>query len=287
MLSAVLMLGMAQGCGDNYDSVVMPVKNDLELSVDGHTGGFSVNYGAAPDNDIKVEVHSNTLWKVAIECDGGWCTADKLTGRGDETFTLSILENINKERDAFITVYMVDREGERISVEGQTTSIMMTLKQAVSDVRLAPSSLAPFAASDNPSQRMTIDANVAWTLDVTYEGEPTSGFVSITPVSGMTSNDDGTFGGEGNASFELTVGDNRTAAARRAFLNLRRVMATYTVEIRQIRSDYTFDVTPLETRTVAAEGGPLTFEVYSQEGWEAIGMSRIHISEPTRQAGIS
>lgn len=278
ILAAALMLGMAQGCSDNYDSVVMPVKNGLELKVDGHSGAFSVDYGAAPDNDIRVAVESNTLWKVEIECEGGWCTSDKATGRGDETFTLSILENINKERSAFVTVYMVDSEGEKISGEGQTTSIQMTLKQAVSDVRLTPSSLAPFAPTGNERVRMGIESNVAWTLDVTYEGENTADFVNITPSTGMTANGDGTYSGDGEASFDLTLADNRTAAERRAFLNLRSVIATYSVEIRQNKSDYTFDVSPVETRVVAAEGGTLTFGVYSQDGWEAVGCDWIGFS---------
>ena len=229
LVSLMMMLGMS-ACSDNYDAGLKPTKNQLELKVDGHTSGFSVDYGAEPDNNIKVEVESNTLWKVSIECEGGWCTADKMTGRGNETITLSILENINKERSARVMVYVVDADGDAVSNEG-TTSIEMTLKQAVSDVRLSPSSLEPFEAQNPRSQEFSIVSNVNWTLDVSYEGENPTEFVMIAPLSGMTPNEDGTYSGSAGATFRMTLQDNRTAADRKAFLNLVSAVSRYTIEI--------------------------------------------------------
>lgn len=264
-----LMMAGAMACSDNYDATQMPTKTDLELAVDGHSTAFSVDYGAEPNNAITVEVKSNTLWKVEIDSEGGWCSADKLTGRGNETFKLSILENINKERNAFVTVYIVDADGEKIaSSDGQTTSITMTLKQAVSDVRLSPASFEPFKASGNESQRVTIEANVAWTLSVAYEGEDPTEFIGITPTDdNMTPEANGTWSGNSEAQFIMSVADNRTAAERRAFLNLRSNVGSYSVEIVQAKSDYTFDVSPTGQQTVGAEGGSIDFGIISLSDW--------------------
>ncbi len=270
LAAAFLTLAGVAACSDNYDTGLMPTKNQLELKVDGHTSAFSVDYGAAPDDKIEVQVESNTLWKVSIECEGGWCTADKMTGRGNEIITLSILENINKERSARIMVYVVDADGEAVSNEG-TTSIEMTLKQAVSDVRLSPSSLEPFEAQNPRSQEFTIISNVNWTLDVSYEGENPTEFVMITPLSGMTQGVNGTYAGSEGATFMMTLQDNRTAADRKAFLNLVSAVSRYTIEITQTKSSYTFDVTPSENQTVGAVGGEIPFGVLSpNSGWDAI-----------------
>ncbi|MDE6785553.1 MAG: hypothetical protein K2J46_00730, partial [Muribaculaceae bacterium] len=270
LAAAFLTLAGIAACSDNYDTGLMPTKNQLELKVDGHSSGFSVDYGAATDNNIKVEVESNTLWKVSIECEGGWCTADKMTGRGNETITLSILENINKERSARVMVYVVDADGDAVTNEG-TTSIEMTLKQAVSDVRLTPSSLEPFEAQNPRSQEFTIISNVNWTLDVSYEGENPTEFVMITPLSGMTPGADGTYSGSAGATFRMALQDNRTAADRKAFLNLVSAISRYTIEITQTKSSYTFDVTPSENQTVGAEGGEIPFGVLSpNSGWDAV-----------------
>lgn len=267
MTAAALALTGMLSCSDNYDTARVPTRSELDLKVDGHDKAFTVEYGAEPDNDIKVSVESNTLWKVGIECEGGWCTADRLTGRGSETFTLSILENIKKDRDATVLVYIVDSDGNRISEEGRTTSIQMTLRQAGSDVRLAPSSFEPFKARDNERQRMTVQSNVPWTLEVSYEEDDPSRFITITPADdSMTATGDGRFSGSGDASFDMTVADNGTAAERRAYINLKSVAATYSVEIIQNKSEYTFDVSA-EKRTVEPQGGTLKFGVLSQSSW--------------------
>lgn len=284
--AALLTLAGTAACSDNYDTQLMPTKNQLELKVDGHSSAFSVDYGAAPDHDIKVEVESNSLWKVSIECEGGWCTADKMTGRGNETITLSILENINKERSARVMVYIVDAQGDAVTNEG-TTSIEMTLKQAVSDVRLSPSSLEPFEAQNPRSQEFTIVSNVNWTLDVSYEGENPTEFVTITPLSGMTPEFNGTFSGSAGATFRMTLQDNRTAADRKAFLNLVSDVSRYTIEVTQTKSSYTFDVTPSENQTVGAEGGDIPFGVLSpNSGWDAVcSASWVSLSVPSVAEG--
>ncbi len=266
MLAAVLASVGLQACSDNLEGTLEPKRETLVLTVDGHDKAFTVDYGAEP-NSITLNVKSNTLWKVEVECEGGWCTTNKVTGRRDETVTLSILENINKERNAFITVYIVDANGDRITSEGQTTSIMMTLKQDVSDVRLAPASFEPFKPQGNERQRMQIDANVAWTLDITYEGDNPTEFITITPTDDrMISEGNGKFRGDGSATFDMTVLDNRTAAERRAFINLQSVTASYSVEIIQNKSEYTFDVSA-DKRTVEPQGGTVRFGVLSYSKW--------------------
>lgn len=267
VLAAALMLLGLQCCSDNYDAELVPTLGERNLTVDGHDTAFTMNFNAGPSTS-EVKVASNTLWKVEVVCEGGWCSVDKVSGRGDESFSMSLRDNMISKRTCSVTVYMVDAQGEKLeNVPG--SSLTITVTQDVSAVRLTPSSLEPFSPQGNDRQLFEVIANVAWTLDVSYEGENTAEFITIVPESGdMNSVGDGTFEGEGEASFYMSVADNRTAADRKAYINLRSEVGSYSVEISQIKSDYSFDVTPSENRVVAASGGTVAFGVLSIVGWD-------------------
>ena len=257
---------MSPGCSDNIDTGLVPVVSERTLAVDGHDTAFNLSFNAGPSTS-EVKVESNTLWKVEVVCDGGWCSVDKVSGRGSESFSMSLRDNMLEKRTCSVTVYMVDAQGEKLTgVPG--SSLTITVTQDVSAVRLTPSSLEPFKPQGNERQLFEITANVAWTLDVSYEGDNASEFISITPEGGdMHPAGDGTFSGEGAASFYMSVADNRTAADRKAYINLRSDVGNYSVEISQVKSDYSFDVTPAENQVVAAEGGRIAFGVLSIVGW--------------------
>lgn len=260
-----MMLGVS-ACSDNVDTDLVPVIGDRTLSVDGHSSAFTIDFNAGPSTtDIKVE--SNTLWKVEAISNGGWLSVDKVSGRGDESFSLSVRDNMIETRTGSVTVYMVDAQGERLeNVPG--SSLTITVVQAVSKVRLEPSSLTPFAPTGNQRQLFNVIANASWTLDVSYEGSNPSQFVSITPESGdMTENGDGSFSGSNEATFYVSIADNRTAADRKAYINLHSDVGEYSVEISQLKSEYSFDVTPGENQVVAAAGGMIDFGVLSISGW--------------------
>ena len=266
MLAAALVLLGLPCCSDNYDKELMPTVGDRVLKVDGHDTAFNLSFNASPStNEVKVE--SNTLWKVEVVCEGGWCSTDKVSGRGSEAFSLILRDNMIAERKCSVTVYMVDAEGNKLEgVPG--SSLTITVTQAVSAVRLDPSSLPPFAPQDNQRELFRVIANVPWTLDVTYEGENATEFITITPESGsMARAEGGAFEGENEATFYVSVADNRTAADRKAYINLRSGVGSYSVEISQIKSEYSFDVSPAENQVVAAEGGSIAFGVLSIVGW--------------------
>ncbi len=265
MTAALLLLGLP-GCSDNVDSELIPSVSERLLSVDGHDTAFNLSFNAGPSTS-EVQVESNTLWKVEVVCDGGWCSVDKVSGRGNESFSMSIRDNMLEKRTCSVTVYMVDAQGEKlVGVPG--SSLTITVTQDVSAVRLTPSSLEPFKPQGNERQLFVVTANAAWTLDVSYEGDNASQFITITPESGdMQPVGDGTFSGEGDATFYMSVADNRTAADRKAYINLRSDVGNYSVEISQKKSDYSFDVTPGENQVVAAEGGSIAFGVLSIVGW--------------------
>lgn len=268
LASALMLLGLP-GCSNNVDSDLMPTVADRVLTVDGHDTAYTMNFSAAPSSN-EINVESNTLWKVEVVCEGGWCSVDKVSGRGNESFSIILRDNMIAKRTCSVTVYMVDAQGEKLEgVAG--SSLAITVSQDVSSVQLSPSSLAPFSPQPTGREKLTVIANMGWTLDVTYEGENPVEFVTITPESGdMQSVGNGSFSGNGEASFWVSVADNRTAADRKAFLNLRAEgdVGSYTIEISQNKSDYTFDVTPSENQVVAADGGSIDFGVLSISGWK-------------------
>lgn len=269
MLAASILAIGSFSCSDNLDPDLEPNKYERTLSVmDAEGKEFSnhtLDLGAAPSS-IAVKVESNTRWAVEItDCAGGWCDVDVFNASGDGSFTITVLDNMKEERNCYVTVYKTDAQGNK-ETDG---SYQLKVHQAVSDVRLSPSSLPSFAPSGNSRQEFNIISNVAWTLDVTYEGTDPIRFVSITPASGtMRSNGDDTFSGDGAASFYLTVQDNRTSIDRKAYLNLHSAVAEYSVELTQLKSEYTFDVSPAENQMVSAMGDTIEFGVLSLSDWD-------------------
>lgn len=265
IFAAAALLVMASACSDNYNADLEPVKTDrvLEVTIDGNKVN-TIDLKASPGT-MPVEVKSNTRWAVDISnCDGGWCSVSTLNGMGDGSFEITVLDNMREVRDCDVTVYMTDAEGQKDTKDSWTIKV----NQEVSNVRLNPSSIESFAAQDPRSQEFSIISNVNWTLDVAYEGENPTKFVTITPISGMTDQGDGSFGGSDGATFRINLQDNRTAADRRATLNLRSDVSTYSVEIVQNKAEYTFDVTPFENQVVPAWGGTIDFGVRSISGWK-------------------
>ncbi len=267
IMSVMLLLGIS-GCSNNLDPDLMPTVGDRTLTIDGHDGAFTMNFGAAPSTN-EIQVESNTLWKVELNCEGGWCSVDKVSGRGNEPFSIVLRDNMLANRTCSVTVYMIDAEGNKLE-NVQNSSIVITVNQEVSSVQLSPSSLAPFSPQGNERVKMTVNSNLDWTLNVSYEGENPTEFVTLTRESGeMHALDNIRYYGNGVATFYLSVTDNRTAVDRKAYLNLRADgdVGSYSVEISQIKSDYTFDVSPAETQIIPSEGAQIRYGVLSLSGW--------------------
>lgn len=267
MLTVASLTFGATGCGDNYDGLFEPRQTErtlaLDVSSDIYTNG-KLSLGAAPST-VEVAVESNTHWKVEVtDCDGGWCEVSAFNGSGNGDFTISVRENLKEERTCFVKVYKVDAAGEK-ETDG---SREITVSQVASDVRLFPSSVESFPSHNPETEDFEIVANVEWTLTVTYDTESADHFMKVIPIDGMSRDSEEVFSGNGAAKFRLELQDNRTAASRTGFITLRSEVGTYSVEITQLKSDYTFDVSPAERQTVGAEGGVISFGVLSLSDWK-------------------
>lgn len=262
MLAAVMTL---TSCSDNYDDDYKPESAVRTLTLKVESDSYSnerLNLGASRST-TEVTVESNTRWAVEVADEGGWCEVDRTSGSKDGSFTITVRDNMDAVRYAKVTVYKVDAAGVKES-EG---SRQIDITQEMSNVRLSPNSLEDFPASDSRSQEFDIVSNVAWTLTVNYQSEGDARFITITPLTGMSEEGDGTFSGTGDARFSMSLAANRTAAKRTAILILRSDVATYSVDVSQLGSEYTFDVSPSESQVVAAEGGTIRFGVLSLSDW--------------------
>lgn len=266
VMAVMALVIVATSCSDNMDPELEPTLTERTLAVklDGaDIPDHKLDLGAA-SSSTKIDVESNTRWIVELsECLGGWCDVDVINGTGNDSFTITVLDNMKEERDCYVTVYKTDAEGNAEN-DG---SIQIKVSQAVSDVRLTPSSLEPFAPEFNNRQEFNIVSNVDWTLSVSYDSEDATRFITIIPDASMVDNGDGSYSGNGAATFGIDVQTNRTSADRKAFINLESSVATYSIEITQLKSTYTFDVSPSENRTLPAEGGSIEFGVLSLSDW--------------------
>lgn len=265
-LAVVLLCSVSAGCSDNLDSDLIPLSSVTRtLTLNGSQENIKLSLSASPTT-CTINVESNTRWTVEVIDGGGWCTTDALTGIGNGSFTIKVLDNSGERRSCKVTVAAVNAEGQVDNNKALTKDVEIV--QETSNVRLSPSSLESFPAKE-VNQSFDIVANVDWTLDVTYETATSPQFVTVSPIENMTDQGEGVYGGTGNARFLITILANGTSARRLAFLNLRSATGDYTVDIVQNKSDYAFDVSPLETRNIGAEGGFLEFGVLSLSSWKA------------------
>ena len=284
LLAMAAMAPSLSGCSDNIDMQYEPTKTAKRLTASAfptQTGTFSdqVLTLAATPSATTVNVSSNTRWSVKVEVEDGWCAATAYSGSGDGSFEIRTLENLgDKERRCVITLNAVDAQNNVISGENGA-SYAITVIQNYSDVHLSPSDLQPFAAKAPEPEEIQIVANedIEWTLALSYEDREDSqaaGFMNIVAPSGPAISDqtESGFRGKGNASFTLTLDDNRIAADRVGYITLTSGVGTYTIEVRQLGTQFTFDVTTDDYKTVPTQGGAMTFGVYSPLiGWEIQG----------------
>lgn len=283
--ATMVSLLLASGCSDNLNSLYEPVETRLSLSATPESNGYSegtLSLAASPSSTT-IRVESNTNWEVEIsyppeEDSRGWCTSSVYTGSGEGSFEISVLENLAELRKCTVTVSAVDSHGES---EGIDVSASFNITQNNSNVRLSPSSVEPFAATDPKSETFSIIANddIDWTLACTYDqtSPELSGFINILNMNADDSESlqqtENGYAGKGNASFNLSVNANNIAAERTGFVTLQSKVGNYTVEIRQLANEYTFYVSTGDSRVVPAQGGTLSFEVLSpQSGWRVTGV---------------
>ncbi|MDE6741148.1 MAG: BACON domain-containing protein, partial [Muribaculaceae bacterium] len=263
---AIMITGMAVGgCCDNLNKEFEPISSaNRTLTINGSPRDTTITLTAGAATRT-INVKSNTRWTVRVIDGGGWCTTDVMSGRGDESFTISVMENTGQLRKCNVEISAVDAEGQ----QDNNRSLVKTVNivQTESSVRINPSSLESLPATED-NMSFEIIANAEWTLDISYENENTPHFLSITPGTNMEQTGENEFSGSENARFSLHVAANGSDASRVGYLNLRPAgaVAPYTVEIRQNKSEYTFDVSA-ERRTVEPQGGTITFGVLSQSEW--------------------
>ena len=270
----------APSCSDNIDDDgLKPTANErfLTLSANGQTTSDNGRDHAikfdnldAGSRTINVTVSSNTLWKVEVSGNSGWCSVDVARGEGNGEFTISINNNRDEERSCKVSVSQIDNEGNTYK-DGNTAEIEIT--QEGSQVYITPSSLDVFPAENAREQEFDIVANAEWTLSVRAESELTGNFITIIPMEGMTETDGNpqTFTGTADARFRISLQNNGTAVVRKAYIELKSVNGNYSVEISQQKSNYTFDVSPNTTRYLSPADDKLEFSVYSpMYGWKIV-----------------
>ncbi len=264
-VAVIAIFGLTVGCSDNIDADYDPISAaDRTLTLNGSLRDSTINITAGAAHPV-IKIQSNTRWTVRVVNGGGWCTTDVMSGKGNESFTINILENLGEdERTCTVEVSAVDAEGQEDSNKSLQKTI--TIIQEKSSVRISPSSLEAFPAIET-SMSFDIYANAVWTLSVSYENESTPEFITVTPGENMTRTGDGIFEGNTNAKFSITVANNGSDASRLGYLNLVSEVGKYTVEIRQNKSEYTFDVSPAVRQTVAPQGGTIRFDILSHSEW--------------------
>lgn len=266
LLLATLMGLIVNGCSDNTDPNLEPIEmtRTLALSVESENYSNGKLTVGAISSSTEVSVQSNTRWSVEVtDCEGSWCEVSPATGAADGTFSINVRENLSGVRNCYVRVYKTDKAGEK-EISG-SQEILVT--QNMNSVRLSPTSIEPFQAKSPRTASFDITANVAWTLNVTYEGGNTAEFVTITTGSGSFEPDGTGYKGTGNASFTISLQDNLTAAERTAYLHLNSDLSDYSVEIRQLKPDFVFDVSPTEAQTIPAAGGQIEFGILSLSDW--------------------
>lgn len=280
MLATVAISSGLAACSDNYDSKLEPTKKDTGLKVSPLTyqdsyqeerngGKFTLGAGATT---IEIKVECNTRWAAKAVSDGGWCAIDITNGEKDGSFSISVRENRNEERSGSVIIYKVIKvDGEEVTEEEGSQTIEII--QQASNVFLTPSSVAPFAPDYTDQQTFRIEAKeISWRLSLSYELERDGQFIIIEPVDNMTKTDSEeiVYTGYGDASFNMRLLPNRTQTDRIGYIRLSSDIGEYSVLIKQLQSEYAFDVTPSEVQYVPAEGGTgiLDFEVLSLTAWE-------------------
>lgn len=273
-ICAALTLTLAvSSCSDNYNDVYEPNKTTKTLVLTSESQFFSdsddklnLNAGST-STDIMVE--SNTRWKVEVlNCDGGWCDVSAFNGSGNGNFSINVRENMGDSRNCIVRVSKIDAEGNEINDENETNrSLDITVVQEGSNVRISPSSVESFASQDAKTQEFDIVSNVAWTLTTSYENSSTPHFITITPLEGMTEDSEDTFSGNGNAKFRISLLNNGSNADRKGYITLSSEIGNYSVEITQLKSEYTIYVTPGEVNRISPDGGEINFGVLSLSDW--------------------
>ncbi|MBD5356322.1 MAG: hypothetical protein HDR88_04865 [Bacteroides sp.] len=278
---AAFSLGIT-GCSDNTDDNLIPEQRETTLIIKSITSASGETYTndetltlGAGAHKLTVEVESNTRWKVEIVMeeggDGGWCSSNIISGLKDESFILTLRDNRNEKRKCNVNLYKVTIDnGEEVTDKTATRSI--TIEQDNSEVYLTPSSVEPFRASNPRTEQFQIEAdNIDWTLSIYYPGTDLIEFITIIPdpdkeIDIVNSRE---FTGSGDSGFTIELLDNRTAADRSARLTLSSDVGNYTVEITQLASDYSFEVSPAETQVIRAEGDTIKFKIRSLSNWTA------------------
>ncbi|MCM1490108.1 MAG: hypothetical protein NC095_04705 [Muribaculum sp.] len=285
-IAALFIAFVATGCGDNYDAVYEPVKSIKVLTVT----PSSINYSperneltlASTSSTTTIVVESNTRWSVEVSYPAdsesrGWLDASVYNGSGNDMFDISVLENIGDPRKCSISVSAIDAEGNVISgSDGAFYTINVV--QNNSNVRLTPTSVQPFVAVNPQSQDFNIiaDDGIEWDLTLTCEETndvKNAEFMKIRHGEDIQEISSTHFAGKGNSSFTLSLETNRISADRIGFVTLESGLGSYTVEIRQLATEFTFDVSLDDMKDLPAEGGSLQFGVYSpQIAWEIQGV---------------
>lgn len=305
------LLALTAACSDNIaeDGLVPKVDQNIELTLDpvnnrdyyNETTGILQIGSEASTTTFKVT--SNTRWTAEVtQCDGGWCSLSFPDGTPvvkDGDFVIQTTSNVkgsdqnSTKRECLVTVYAVNRNGQRVPDTGHTITIM----QDMQTIGVSPSAFSSNFSSVGEVQNFTISANLPWRATVSDPDFLTLSLPADSP-STLTQTEGGiVFTPAGTADVDshiiVTIQRNMTMATRRGLLIISSANNEFVpirVEMSQTGTTESFSVLPTVTQTLPASGGEVTLTVLSPNApWSITNMegasaSWLHLPVTSDQA---
>lgn len=280
----ILVLIAGASCSDNLNETLEPSDGTRLFIIptsqqnDNLAADHLLRVGS-PSTPVTVEVHSNTRWTVEVnDCSGAWCsvtfTDDRDVVVGDGEFTIQIAANQNTvtTRKCTVVIYAVDINGERVP----DTSFDIRVEQDLQNVEVPDATRAELVAAGG-AEAFEIISDQTWTASVNMPDWMTlsSADESVERTPGGSLVYTPALSGEAQtARITVTITRNLTLSRRRGLVTIASPSSSFTpihIELTQSAAESAFDVTPSTDRTVSADGGELTFEVFSPSNdWELL-----------------
>ncbi len=277
LLCYVTFLFLSTSCSNNVEEGLYPDSEShisLSVSAPGLQNGL-LSIGSAQSSTL-FTVTSTTRWTVEVtDCEGAWCqivyddnSSSGMGHIGNGFFNLEAVPNrTGNDRECNITVYAIDRYGNRIA--GKSVLIHLLQERQSIHIDYTGEIISPYGTTEETEPTVTVTANQAWSVSAS---EP---WITILPGDGMSGNgyapDEGS-STEETISFKFSVERNPGTSTRTAELIVSSPSSAFTplrLNVTQEGSSDTFFVTPTNVPVIPYTGSVVEFQVYSPQGsWE-------------------
>lgn len=196
---------------------------------------------AAPNNSTKTfDITSNIDW--TLSSDQAWFTANKQSGNGNSTITLTALENTSvSARTAVVT----------ITGMGVTTQIIEVTQEGAAPLLAVSQNTLSVAAPLNSTNTFDITSNINWKV------ESSQPWLSADKANGT-----------GNALVTLTAQENSNGAPRSATITVSGTgVSSQTITVTQEGTGPSLLVSKNSLTIEAAANSTKSFEITSNVNW--------------------